>query len=351
MGASQSSSVGTASVRGTASARGKRKREAASRRATRPRVAKATQAVPKRLQGAPASPGVVGALVASDAAGVVAAYLSTGDNLRLARCAGAAFLEAYSSHLEVFDVGFSKLRPFLASDRPGACRGLVAVLARSPRLRSLSLSHLNFVDFETLSRVSIGHLERLGLRNCFRLSNAELCEIIERCPNLRALDVSKLTFPDLKRDLGRLLELTPKLETLCVSCPDGFADAAAMAPLAVGVPTLRCLEFYDPDCHPGLDVETGLDVEQCEAYPWNFLLRILTNTALQGITLEFAFWTDTEHWTATSHTDLVSRVEEFMLVEFEANGEGDSVDSVDSDGSLSFGAEQEYFYAEHGMDY
>ena len=70
-------------------------------------------------------------------------------------------------------------------------------------------------------------------------------------------------------------------------------------------------------------------------------------TALQGITLEFAFWTDTERWTATSHTDLVSRVDEFRLMEFEANGEGDSV--VDSDGS--FGAEQEYFYAEHGMDY
>lgn len=221
-----------------------------------------------------ASAGVFGRVMHCGAAGEIGRFLSTPDALRFARCGGRALLDAFSRELETIDIGLSQLLPFASSERSAADAALQAVVARSPRVTSLVLSHRTWVSLDTFcnEEVELGfgnclecdfcelqRLERLGLRNCFRLSSSCILTLLDRCTSLRELDVSAIpldpydvkdicqytdtlcvNYRSLHRDAVRPGEPFPDLRTVLTTRSRG------------GAHVITCLELYDRDWHPGL---------------------------------------------------------------------------------------------------
>lgn len=218
------------------------------------KVVKKTKAPPQALRGQ------FGRVMRSGAEGEIGRFLSTPDALRFARC-GRALLPAISGVLDVFDIGLDAMRRGLLPLREGeaASAALQAVVARSPRITSLVLSHRSWVSQETIvglrARCKFERLERLGLRNCPRLSFHYIRNsIMHRCPRLHTLDLSAMVLePWDIQSIGAL----PSVRTVCFNYIKLLRSPGY--PLATVLEGFACVELYDPKWHPGLKFRRGAD--------------------------------------------------------------------------------------------
>jgi hypothetical protein len=270
------------------------------------------------------------------AAGEIGRFLSTPDALRFARCGGRALLDAFSRELETIDIGRgTRFRYFSSSDISAADAALRAVVARSPRVRSLVLSHQTWISLDTFCNEEIGsgnrlecdfcelqRLARLGLRSCFRLTSSCIRTLLDRCTSLRELDVSSIALGPY--DVKDFCQYT---DTLCVNYtslhpdPRGdetFPDLRTILASRSWRPgrtyggseghVLTCLELYDYlGWHPGLDDAEEMHWAHTSIYP-----SIIARIREAAPNLKLAFRTDTERFSYYFPADLDDRVSELI---------------------------------------
>jgi hypothetical protein len=217
------------------------------------KVVKKTKAPPQEMRGQ------FGRVMRSGAEGEICRFLSTPDALRFARCS-QGLLPAISGVLDVFDIGLDVQRPFNhGRDSEAASAALQTVVARSPRITSLVLSHRIWVSGETimglLASCNFERLESLGLRKCTRLSFQYIRDhIMGRCPRLRTLDLSAMALPLAPWDIQRIGGW-PSVRTICFN----FMTLHRSYNLATVLEGFACVELYDPKWHPGLKFRRGAD--------------------------------------------------------------------------------------------
>ena len=269
-------------------------------------------------------------IVDSGAASGIAAYLATSDALRFARTAGRDFLGLFSAEMETFDVGLARMRPFPSGERAAADAALAAVLRRSPRVAALGLGHRTHVSAATLRGVDCWpRLRVLSLRNCFRLSAADVVRVVARCPRLADLDVSSIALD--AGDFDTIAALAPTLRALCVSY-SGFTLTPKRVIARVAVPrSLARLALYDRDWHPDLSptlAKSRPDMAWAKIYAYPRVIEKIRAAAHPGLSL--AFRTDTEDWSCPPGA-LDARV---ARLDAEFHGDDSDDDSDDDSGGL-----------------